>query len=73
MDSKILGPQSAIFKLDHDLHRSLQLEVLQASKDWPAVLNELRTAVKEQAPENIQISKVLGILFDAGEQQQDST
>lgn len=69
IDSKTLGPQSAIFELDHDLHRSLQLEVLQASKDWPAVLNELRLAVKEPSPGKFQINRMLRILFDAGEQK----
>ena len=64
-DSRTLGSQSAIFKLDHDLHKSLQLEVLQASEDWPAVLNELRLIVQEPAFENIQISRLLKIVFVA--------
>jgi hypothetical protein len=67
-ESKSLGPQSAIFKLDHDLHRSLQLELLQASEDWPAVMHELRLAVKESSCENVYISKLLNVLFDAGKQ-----
>jgi hypothetical protein len=68
-ESKSLGPQSAIFKLDHDLHRSLQLELLQSSQDWPAVVSELQLAVKESSPENVHISKLLKVLLDAGKQR----
>lgn len=68
IDSKTLGPQSTLFKLDHDLHRSLQLEVRHASKDWPALLNELRLAVQQPSPENLQIGGLLRILFDAANQ-----
>jgi len=68
-ESKSLGPQSAIFKLDHDLHRSLQLEILQSSEDWPALVHELRLAVKESSSENVYISKLLTVLLDAGKQK----
>jgi hypothetical protein len=67
-ESKSLGPQSAIFQLDHDLHRSLQLDILQSSEDWPALVHELQLAVKESSPENVYISKLLKVLFDAGKQ-----
>jgi hypothetical protein len=72
IDSKILGPKSAIFKLDHDLHRSLQLEVLSASEDWAAVLNELRVSVKEPSPESAQLSILLRTMFDASGQQDNA-
>jgi hypothetical protein len=72
IDSKTLGPKSAIFKLDHALHRSLQLEVLSASEDWAAVLNELRVAVKEPSPESVQLSILLRTMFDASGQRDNS-
>jgi hypothetical protein len=72
IDSKTLGPKSAIFKLDHALHRSLQLEVLSASEDWAAVLNELRVSVKEPSPESVQLSILLRTMFDASVQQDNS-
>lgn len=65
VESKSLGPESGLFKLDHDLHRALQLEVLQASQEWDTVISMLRTAVKDSTPETVQISTMLGVLFDA--------
>lgn len=67
MDSNTVGPHSKLFKLDHDLHRALQLEVLHAAEDWPAVLNELRMALKEPSPKNLQTSSILRTLYDAVE------
>lgn len=60
-----LGPQSAIYNLDHDLHRSLQLEVLQASQDWPAVIEKLRAATTQSLTEQFHVSRMLRILLDA--------
>ena len=54
MDSPTLGPRSALFKLDHDLHRSLQLDVLQAAQDWPEILHELQMAITGIAVEGVQ-------------------
>jgi hypothetical protein len=69
LESKALGAESALFKLDHDLHRSLQLDILQASEDWLAVLARLRIAVKDHSVDNTQISRMLGILFGAVKQE----
>ena len=73
INSTTLGPQSALFKLDHDLHRSLQLEILQAARDWPAIVNELRMAMTDLSAEDVQIGKMLRILFDAEDQTQSLT
>lgn len=72
IESKDFGPHSQVCKLDGDLHRSLRLEVLQASKDWPALVNELRNAVKSPPADDLQISKILSILVDAAGQDRGS-
>jgi hypothetical protein len=72
INSTTLGPRSALSKLDHDLHKSLQLDVLQAAQDWPAVVNELRTATAGLAAEDIQIGRMLRILFAAEDQTEGS-
>lgn len=67
MDSKTLGPQSVICNLDHDIHRSLQMEVLEAAGDWSTVINELRKALKEDSIEDPQHSRMLRFLLDVVE------
>lgn len=71
IESKSLGPESGLFKLDHDLHRALQLEVLQASKEWHKVITMLRMAAKDSTPGTVQISTMLGVLFDACKEEED--
>ena len=70
-DSKTLGPESAIFKLDHDLHRSLQLDVLEAAQDWSSIVNELQLATTASSTENIQIGRILRVLFATKERTKD--
>jgi hypothetical protein len=69
MDSKDLGPQSPLCGLDPDLHCSLRLDVLEASKDWPALVDDLRKAVSGSATEDLQIGRILRILFNAAREE----
>lgn len=72
MDSETLGPESAIFQLDHDLHRSLRLDVLEAAQDWSAVLKELQLATTASPSEKIQIGRMVKVLLAAEERTQDA-
>jgi N-terminal acetyltransferase B complex non-catalytic subunit len=72
IESNDFGPHSQICNLDQALHRSLRLEVLQASEDWPALVDELRKAVKSPSTDDLQISKIISILIDAARQDQSS-
>jgi hypothetical protein len=42
----------------------LQLEVLQASKDWSGVVTQLRNALEKLPTEDFQIGRILRILLD---------